>query len=274
MAKFVLEGLNTPLVGDIISDDGISITIREESGDELEIPRSRVIFVRKDVGAAPRKPIIKTGDGSPNPLPPSSSVPPLAPKTEQEKKTEMIRDAFKNMVESKKQKRTPDADVKQIMGADAKSLSGLSQIDPPPEPLTYDPNERTSVDVIFEGAKSHAFRLNLPIELMNRGYTPALGREIFKNPEVKSFINGVVLTSVPEVTQTTVTYNTEEISDAGTDVVNKLGVAAKTMSMASSLGGPKPGAFKKPEGVYETGFAMKNSPFESLPILRQSGPEE
>lgn len=279
MAKFILEGLSTPLVGEVISDDGLNVLVRDEFGEDVEIPRSRIIMVRKGSASAPRKPIIKTGDASPmspvSPPEPSQDVKPDGvSKTPKEVKNEIIRDAFKSMVESKKKKRSSGVETREIMRSDAKVISGLSQIDPPPDPLTYDPDKKAPVDVVFEGAKNHAFRLNLPVELMSRGYTPALGREIFQNPEVKTFVNQIVLTSVPEVQKDKIVYQTGHIRDQGVDVANKLGVAAKTMAMASSLGGSAGSTFKKPERSFETDFAMKTSPFEELPLIKQSGEDK
>lgn len=252
-------------------DDRYIYIIEEGSTSVTRIPRDKVLYIKEMGESIVHSPIIKHGDSK-------TSVSNDVVKPQVASQQSVVREAAKEAKNRKNQKvkevineyfekmKSPQS----IMRSDAKSLSGLSQIDPSPPPPNYDPEDLVAVDVIFEGAKQGGFRMDVPQGVMNKGYTPALGRYVFSHQETKDFLNGVILDGVPTVENERVVYKTKKIEGEtpakAMGMQDKLKLAGAAAAMGTTFNQQK-GQPPKISTPLPTSFSMTASPFDALPNL-------
>jgi len=270
-----VEGLeSTFLEGVFAGEDNRYFSLVQANGKLVKIPLTRIVLIEEqeasfDMRAKPTPPQFEPAFTSPvdQQEPTLASVianepitPELVAKNVKTRKRKKVTDALEAYFD---QMNNPGS----IMRSDAKSLSGLSQIDPPPPMPVYDPDDLVLVDVVFEGAKTGGFKLDIPTGVMTGAYSPSLGREIFSYQEVKNFLNGIVLDGVPQVEANKVTYTTKNMTgstaSAEMDIKSKLELAGKAIAVGTTFATtdrPKP----RPTPA---SFSMTDSPFNALANL-------
>lgn len=272
MIRVRVEGLPSLfLQGHLIGEDDRYIYLQQEgSSKTMRIPQARVIYT-EDFDTVSPAPTLKTvvEDASNSVQEPSPVIPQAtskdklvreAAKKAKGRKKDQVREALASYFEKMKEPQS-------IMKSDAQSLSGLSQIDPPPPAPDYDPQDIVEVDVLFEGAKEGGFRIEVPKGAMTGRYTPTLGREIFSHQEPKNFLSGVILDGVPKVEDNKIIYTTKtagETPSSKTSMQDKLKLAGAAAAVGTTFNKEKgtPISDKMPNT-----FSMTTSPFESLPTL-------
>lgn len=264
--KIKLKDSKTLLEGHFVGEDDSYVYLRTQIYGRVRVPQENISFLvdeEASASALPAPPVASQVPPNELPSPVAAATkeqPPLVGSLAEELAARKEAKLKKAMGKLSEQMRGSGKDY--IMKADPTALSELSQIDPPAEPNTYDPDNTKTVDVLFEGDKEGGFRLDIPVELMGGRYTPALGRSIFANVEVTNFIEGVMLQGVPKVTNDTVTYKTvnREAPESNLNFQDKLKMAGAAISAGTSFSKEK--ASPRP-----TSFSMTASPFDSLPKL-------
>lgn len=155
----------------------------------------------------------------------------------------------------------------QRMADQQKEAMRSSQVEPEdlerPTQTQHFSGEQIELLLMFSGARDGQYPLRVPVEIFNGQYTPALGREIFKVPDIQSFMSSdIILDGLPVIKGTTVHFKVKPAKTMG-DVLAKTDVLGKMLSVGNStMLNPTPR--KSP---FESGFSMPSSPFEKVPTI-------
>lgn len=148
-----------------------------------------------------------------------------------------------------------------------KEAMRASQVEPDdvaePTPAIPMSGQQVELLLLFTGAKEGQYPLKVPVELFNGQYTPALGREIFKIPDIQAFMSSdIMLDGLPLIKGTTINFKVKPAKTMG-DIMAKTDVLGKMLSVGNSPLLNKQ-ARKSP---FESGFSMPASPFEKVPTI-------
>lgn len=274
MISIKVDGTRSKVVGDLLAEDDNYIYVQTLEGTRVKIPHNRVIYIEEEPASPPKGKIIKYGEQqeTTKPKQEEEALLPLKlnnPSSGSAKKD--MRSALREELQKKMTQPLSDQIGRAIMSSDAKDIAGMSQVDPAePEP-EYDSNDTTTVRVLFKGVKEGSFEIEVPKDLMNSGYTPSLGREVFKHKKAKSFLNGAMLAKLPEVGADYIEYTTKEQGvtkqsspNTTESITDKLSMAGKIVSATSKITQQQAKEIATPR---PQDFSMTASPFVTPPLL-------
>lgn len=264
MLKVFILGYDEPysVVGRFLFEDERFLHL-EDGGKKIKIPHKRIAYIEDwsafsatdQVDTPSSAPIIskvnKTNDMG------SSTV-------SADRIKQVISDAPRDAVEDLG-KQLKEVLNKRLAEQQAAAMRS-SQVEPEdleqPVSVGESSTESSELLIIFTGAKTGQFPLIVPSDTFAGQYTPTLGREIFKAPQIQSFMSSdIILDGLPLISGTTIQFRTKPAKTMG-DITGKLDVMGKMLAIGNSTL-----LNQVRKSPFDQGFSMPGSPFETLPNI-------
>lgn len=264
MLKVFILGFEDPhsVVGNFLFEDEKYLYL-DDAGKKIKIPHKRIAYIEDwtEIGAGNNK---------------EESTPFLiskAPRAQEPAQSEaltpqQIKTALSEVgpQDATKLGAQLQSMLAQRLADQQKEAMRASQIEPEDaqEPVAVPlSGQQTELLLLFTGAKEGQYPLKVPVEMFNGQYTPALGREIFKIPDIQAFMSSdIMLDGLPIIKGTTINFKVKPAKTMG-DILAKTDVLGKMLSVGNSPLLNKQ-ARKSP---FESGFSMPASPFEKVPTI-------
>lgn len=263
MLKVFILGFEEPhaVVGKFLFEDERFIYL-DDAGKRIKIPHKRVAYVEDWTHIANN-----TEDSVPFITNKAPRVGAAQPGTPQQMQQALEQTSPQDVAKIGEQLKTVLA---QKIEEQQRAAMRSSQVDPEDldEQTLVHSGEQIDLLLTFSGAKDGQFSLKVPKEIFEGQYTPALGREIFKVPQVQGFMSSeIMLDGLPSIRGTTVAFKVKSARSVG-DILAKTDILGKMLGAATKSGSQ----YKTP---FESGFSMAKSPFEEVPeILGKPNPTE
>jgi hypothetical protein len=257
-----LEDLHS-VVGNFSFEDEKYLYL-DDAGKKIKIPHKRIAYIEDwaEVGT------VSTQGGSTPFLTSKSTIAQELPRNES-LTPQQIKNALSEVgpQDATKIGAQLQAMLSQRLADQQKEAMRASQVEPEdvPDPASTVQLSGQQVELLllFTGAKEGQYPLKVPVEMFNGQYTPALGREIFKIPDIQAFMSSdIILDGLPVVKGTTINFKVKQAKTVG-DILAKTDVLGKMLSVGNSPLLNKQ-ARKSP---FESGFSMPASPFEKIPTI-------